>query len=128
MLVELKSIKSVSTDVFNPSIKNIIYCQLENFIQDGKGYRINGKYFYKSLIPKQNPEDLEEEQKYNEISVRQFSREFSNDELDNLYNYLNITYPENSNYTERKIIELYNGLKYIVNSETIFGLVGTDWE
>lgn len=125
MLTQLKTKVPVSIDLFNLSNKQTIYCKIENFIQDTEGYRINGSYYYLLEVKNENPEV---ESTYTEIPLRNFSRVFENAQLDGLFNALNITYPSNSTYTQKRIFELTVGLKYIVTVEPILGLTGSDWE
>jgi len=114
MITQIQTKELISVDLFNLSNKQTIYCKIDNFIQDGDGYTINGKYYWLDS----NTETI----------LKQFHRVFNNTQLDNLFNSLSVVYPDNSSYTEKRIYELKLGLKYIITIEPVFGLLGSDWE
>lgn len=125
MITKLKSKIQVSTNLVDLTIKNTIYCEVENFIQSGDNYRINGAYYYMSLNEKVLPED---EDVYTKVLIRNFSRTFSPAQIDGLYQALNIQYPVDSTYTEKRVIDLTAGAMYIVSAEPVFGLIASNWE
>ncbi len=123
MITQLKTKVAVAIDLFDLNNKQIIYCKIENFIQDKGSYRINGSYFWLKEV-----NVVEEIPVYGEVVIKNFFRTFTNEELDSLFNALNIQYSVNSTYTEKRVLELNTGLKYIVTVEPILGLEGSDWE
>lgn len=125
MLALLKSKKDVVTDIFSPTDKRTIYCSISDFNQNSEGYRVNGSYYY--LVDSGN-KDTEDKIIYEQKLIKNFSRTFTEDDLDNLYELLSITYPKDSKFTKKSKINILAGLKYIVSIETVLGLVGTDWE
>jgi len=124
MITKLKSNIEVSTNLIDLSIKNTIYCEIENFIQNGDEYRINGSYYYLTLNEKINPED---EDVFTRTTIRNFSRTFTPAQINGLYQALNIQYPSNSTYTEKRVIDLTAGAMYIVSAEPVFGLTASNW-
>lgn len=125
MITKLKSNEGVSIDLIDLSIKKTIYCEIENFTQTGEDYRINGSYYYLTLNEKNNPED---EDVFTKTIVRNFSRTFSPAQINGLYQALNVQYPANSTYTEKRVIDLTAGAMYVVSSEPVFGLIASNWE
>jgi hypothetical protein len=125
MITQLKSTKQVSTDIMNPDVKNTIFCQIDLFQLDENGIRVNGKYIYKTEIPKVNEED---EQTYSETIVKQFSKEFTVEEVNQLFFALNVKHTDATPFFTRRTTELEKGLQYIINAESMFGLTGQDWE
>lgn len=125
MVTQLKSTKQVSTDIMKPAIKNTIFCQIDLFQLDENGIRVNGKYLFKTEIPKVNEED---EQTYSETIVKQFSKEFTIEEVNQLFFALNVKHTDDTPFFTRRVTELEKGLQYIVNAESMFGLTGQDWE
>lgn len=124
MITKLKSNIEVSTNLIDLSIKNTIYCEIEKFIQNGDEYRINGSYYYLTLNEKVNPED---EDVFTRTTIRNFSRTFTPAQINGLYQALNIQYPSNSTYTEKRVIDLTAGAMYIVSAEPVFGLIASNW-
>lgn len=124
MITKLKSTKEVSINLVDPSIKKIIYCGIELFVQSGDEYRYNGTYYY--LIPNENP-NPGEDVTFTEVPVRNFSHTLTLPEVNELYITLDIQYPVDSSYTEKRTIDITSGAMYVVSVVPVFGLTGDDW-
>lgn len=128
MITQLRSTKQVSTDIMNPEVKNTIYCQIDLFLLDENGIRVNGKYLYKTEVPVSEGTAEGTLPTFTETIVRQFSKEFSNEDANALFAALNLKHADTTSYIERRMMELNAGLHYVVNQELMFGLTGEDWE
>lgn len=128
MIAKLKSKKEVVINSFK-GIKATPQCELITWThgdnsEDGKNevFSANGQYFYEKTI---TVNEVESTQK---IIINAFNRELKAVEVDQLFPLLNIKYPVDATYSQKKRIEVAAGLKYIVSSEGYWGLTGEDWE
>ena len=117
MIAKLTSKKEVVIDTFDnttayPSCEIITFTKLE-----GK-YSINGRYYVSEIV-----DEVE-----TKTTIRSFSLEYTNAQIDGLFNSLNITYPDGISFSERDTINVAAGLKAVVGSENRWGLSLNDWE
>lgn len=140
MIAKIKSKKAVVIDTFKgvtttPQCEIITWTHGDNS-QDGSNevFAANGQYFYEkvTITPVEKMVDgqlvLEDVETIEKVIIHTFNRELRAAEADQLFPMLNIQYPENATYSQKKRIEVLAGLKYIVASEKYWGLKGSDWE
>ena len=113
MVVKIKSKNQVLVDTYD-NVSAYPECELSAFISNGDKYFAKGQYFYMD----------EEDRKV----IKNFDKDFTPEQIDQLFASLNLSYPEDSTYSEQDYINRMAGLKYIVASEGRFGLTINDWE
>lgn len=112
-IVTIKSNKEVVIDTFN-NISAFPMCEIMTFTQYEDGFDACGRYFY-----------MDDKAK---IEIKTFNRTFLNEQADALFEALNIQYPQDATYSEKRNLEVQAGLTYLVSTEGFWGLKGSDWE
>lgn len=112
-IVTIKSNKEVVIDTFN-NLNAYPMCELLTFTQYETGFDACGRYFY------MDGEEIKE--------LKGFVRTFTNEQADALFEALNIQYPQDATYSEKRNLEVQAGLMYLVSTEGFWGLTGSDWE
>jgi hypothetical protein len=128
MIARLKAKKQVVIDSFKgtkatPHCEIITWTHGDNSIdRSAEGFAANGQYFYEKTT------SVDDVEKVEKVIIHTFNRDLKAVEADALFPLLNIQYPENATYSERKRIEVEAGLRYIVAEEKYWGLKDEDWE
>ena len=112
-IVTIKSNKEVVIDTFN-NISAFPMCEIMTFTQYEDGFDACGRYFYMDG-------EIRKE-------IKGFNRTFLNEQADALFEALNIQYPQDATYSEKRNLEVQAGLMYLVSTEAFWGLTGSDWE
>ena len=128
MIAKIKSKKAVVIGTFKgvtatPQCEIITWTHGDNS-EDGSAeiFAANGQYFYEKVTTVDEVETIEK------VIIHTFNRELKAAEADQLFPMLNITYPTDATYSEKRRIEVLAGLKYIVAAEKYWGLTGADWQ
>lgn len=112
-IVTIKSKKEVVIDTFN-NISTFPMCEIITFTQYEDGFDACGRYFYMDGEVRKE--------------IKGFNRTFLNEQADALFEALNIQYPQDATYSEKRNLEVQAGLMYLVSTEGFWGLKGSDWE
>lgn len=145
MIAKIKSKKAVVIDTFKgviatPQCEIITWTHGDNSEDRANElFAANGQYFYEKVTTKKVEKMVEGQLVLEDVETIEkviiqidgkdsFYRELTASAADQLFPMLNIQYPENATYSQKKRIEVLAGLKYIVASEKYWGLKGSDWE
>lgn len=113
MIAILRSNKKVLVDAFN-NVNEAPVVAIHSFTEDKNGFTVNGQY----TVTIDGTEKV----------LHKFIKTFTVDEVDQLFPQLNIEYPQGATFNTRRKIEIAAALKFIVVSESRFGLTTNDWE